>query len=189
MKTSNIIEILKRKKKGVDCTEAESAELKGFIRKIITNRKKGLAELKEETIRFDKIRVLFPIEFGEATDDIETIKRILEYLRQEINAERISQEEIFELQSLAKHIDKGDVQLLEWAGVPEFSEKYVVTDIDWDAPKSVSKALPKEITVVIPDDEDLDGYMEIQEYISDKITELTGYCHNGFATTPEINEK
>jgi len=47
------------------------------------------------------------------------IKTRLEYLRGEIEAERISYEEIAELQSLAEHIDKGDVLLLEWAGVPE----------------------------------------------------------------------
>lgn len=43
----------------------------------------------------------------------------LEYLRQEIRAERISYGEIAELQSLAPHIDPSDVELLEWAGVPE----------------------------------------------------------------------
>jgi len=46
-----------------------------------------------------------------------TIKERLEYLRQEIIAERISYGEIIELQSLIKHIDMGDVLLLEWAGV------------------------------------------------------------------------
>lgn len=44
----------------------------------------------------------------------------LEYLRGEIEAERISYGEVFELQSLAEHIDPEDVLLLEWAGVPEF---------------------------------------------------------------------
>lgn len=43
----------------------------------------------------------------------------LEYLRGEIEAECISYSELFELQSLAKYIEPGDVQLLEWAGVPE----------------------------------------------------------------------
>lgn len=47
------------------------------------------------------------------------IKARLEYLRGEIKAERISYSEIAELQSLAKHIDAGDVELLEWAGVEE----------------------------------------------------------------------
>lgn len=47
------------------------------------------------------------------------IQQRLEYLRGEIEAERISYGEIAELQNLAEHIDPGDVVLLEWAGVPE----------------------------------------------------------------------
>jgi hypothetical protein len=43
----------------------------------------------------------------------------LEYLRGEIEAERISYSEIAELQGLAQHIDSGDVLLLQWAGVEE----------------------------------------------------------------------
>lgn len=46
----------------------------------------------------------------------------LEYLRGEIEAERISQGEIAELTSLAEHIDPDDVVLLQWAGVPEFAD-------------------------------------------------------------------
>ena len=47
------------------------------------------------------------------------IKERPEYLRKEIEAERISISEILELQSLAKYIDSSDVVLLEWAGVKE----------------------------------------------------------------------
>jgi hypothetical protein len=43
----------------------------------------------------------------------------LEELRTLIIEERISQGEIAELQGLAEYIEPGDVQLLEWAGVPE----------------------------------------------------------------------
>lgn len=50
------------------------------------------------------------------------IRQRLEYLRGEIHAERISWGELHELQGLAEHIDPGDVELLEWAGVPEFPE-------------------------------------------------------------------
>lgn len=46
----------------------------------------------------------------------------LEYLRGEIRAERISMGELIELQGLAEHIEPGDVELLEWAGVPEFPD-------------------------------------------------------------------
>lgn len=51
-----------------------------------------------------------------------TPRERLEYLRGEIRAERISYGEIAELESLAGHIEEGDVELLEWAGVPEFPE-------------------------------------------------------------------
>ena len=53
----------------------------------------------------------------------DTIKERLEYLRGEIEAERISYGELSELQDLAKHIEPGDVLLLQWAGVPEFDSE------------------------------------------------------------------
>lgn len=43
----------------------------------------------------------------------------LEYLRQQLRAERISYDELHELQSLADHIKPGDVELAEAAGIPE----------------------------------------------------------------------
>lgn len=49
-----------------------------------------------------------------------TAKKRLEEIRQEIRKECISYGELFELQSLTEYIGKGDVELLEWAGVPEF---------------------------------------------------------------------
>jgi len=47
------------------------------------------------------------------------IKDRLEYLMGEIEAERISQDEILELQDLAEYIDTDNNLLLQWAGVPE----------------------------------------------------------------------
>jgi len=49
----------------------------------------------------------------------QNIKKRLEYLRQEIRTERISYGEIAELMSLAKYIDYGDIELLQWARVEE----------------------------------------------------------------------
>jgi len=51
------------------------------------------------------------------------IKSRLEYLRREIRKERISVDELMELQLLAKYIKPGDTELLEWAGVPEFENE------------------------------------------------------------------
>jgi hypothetical protein len=48
------------------------------------------------------------------------MKHRLEYLRQELRSERISLDELIELQSLVTHIDSDDVELLEAAGVNEF---------------------------------------------------------------------
>jgi len=47
----------------------------------------------------------------------------LDYLRGEIEAERISMGELIELQGYGEErvIPEGDIVLLEWAGVPEFS--------------------------------------------------------------------
>jgi len=53
---------------------------------------------------------------GEETSEIQDR---LEYLRSELHAERISYEELAELQGLAEYIDPGDVELLEAAGVEE----------------------------------------------------------------------
>ena len=47
----------------------------------------------------------------------------LEYLRQELRAERISYAELAELQTLAPHIAADDVELLEAAGVSEQKKK------------------------------------------------------------------
>jgi len=45
------------------------------------------------------------------------IKQRLEYLRQQIRNKNISYGEISELQSLSKHIEKGDTELQQWAGI------------------------------------------------------------------------
>lgn len=64
------------------------------------------------------VRSLDPAHLRErATSD--EIRARLEYLRGELRAERISMGELLELQGLAAHIEPGDVELLEAAGVPE----------------------------------------------------------------------
>lgn len=50
---------------------------------------------------------------------MDNVRERLEYLRGELRAERISYSELLELQGLAEHIEPGDVELLEAAGVPE----------------------------------------------------------------------
>ena len=55
-------------------------------------------------------------------------------------------------------------------------------DIDWDAPKSVKKNLPKKI--LIPE-EILEEQKEYEDTISDYISNITGYCHFGFKLTTD----
>jgi len=74
-----------------------------------------------------------------------TPKERLEYLRGEIEAERISWSEIAELQSLAKHIDPGDTLLLAWAEEAK-PTKFVVTlevnvDLNGVPPSVIDAAL------------------------------------------------
>lgn len=54
----------------------------------------------------------------------EVAKERLEYLREQIENECISYEEIAELESLKEHIEEDDVLLLQRAGVPELEEEH-----------------------------------------------------------------
>lgn len=63
--------------------------------------------------------------------------------------------------------------------------EYLITNIEYDTDGRKPK-LPKELKIVVPDD--VQGYEEIEQFISDEISNRTGYCHKGYATTPEIPE-
>ncbi len=62
--------------------------------------------------------------------------------------------------------------------------KYTVTDIDYDT-DGEKVDLPKELIIDVPDD--ITDEYEINEFISDEISNQTGWCHSGFSTNPEIN--
>lgn len=81
------------------------------------------------------------------------IEERLKYLRGEIEAERISCEEIAELQGLAEYIDPGDTLLLEWAGVPEQDECPVAPEEQGKPPFLIQQEFDDE-PVYIVDDED-----------------------------------
>lgn len=57
-------EIIKRKLEGTDCTEAESAEIKGFLREV--NQRAWQHWTDEELQLVDSIELLFPIEYSES---------------------------------------------------------------------------------------------------------------------------
>ena len=56
------------------------------------------------------------------------IKQRLEYLRGEIYSGRISYEEKFELEAIAKYMEPGDVELLQWAGICEHANTHEKLD-------------------------------------------------------------
>jgi hypothetical protein len=60
----------------------------------------------------------------------------LEYLRGELRAERLSWGGVLELQDLAAHIETGDVELLEAAGVSETPD--LELDLGLDQPEVLS---------------------------------------------------
>ena len=64
--------------------------------------------------------------------------------------------------------------------------EFIITNIqyDTDGVSAKSLGLPKELKIIVPDE--CDGYDEIEQYISDEISNQTGYCHKGYATTPQI---
>lgn len=66
------------------------------------------------------------------------------------------------------------------------NRKFTVTNInfDTDGESPEELGLPKQMEIEVP--EDLEGYEEIEGFISDEITNRTGFCHLGFSTTPEI---
>ena len=53
-----ILEIIERKRQGIDCTEEESAEIKAYLREL---------KLPEEQPVVAEIQELFPLEYGEAS--------------------------------------------------------------------------------------------------------------------------
>ena len=63
----------------------------------------------------------FRTRFGADFEIVPPVAERLEELRKQLRAECISYGELIELQNLAGHIDPSDVELLEAAGVPEFS--------------------------------------------------------------------
>lgn len=93
----------------------------------------------------------------------------LEYLRSELRAERISQGELAELESLAKHIEPGDVELLEAAGVPEHS---VAVEI------SISYRVYDYKTIEIPSDRFNDIDLDDEEVLAKLLAEFDGRSYN-----------
>lgn len=64
---------------------------------------------------------------------------------------------------------------------------FIVSDIKFDTDGKRVKGLPKTLTITVPD-ESCESDYDIVEYISDEISNITGWCHMGFTTDPPLNE-
>lgn len=60
--------------------------------------------------------------------------------------------------------------------------KFKVINIDYDT-DGENIELPTEMEIDVPENYDSE---EILQYLSDKISDDTGFCHFGFKTLPEI---
>jgi hypothetical protein len=61
--------------------------------------------------------------------------------------------------------------------------KYKVINIEFDT-DGEDVDLPKELIIEVPDD--LEDEQEIDDFISDEISNETGFCHKGFQTLPHL---
>ncbi|SVB48163.1 uncharacterized protein METZ01_LOCUS201017, partial [marine metagenome] len=67
---------------------------------------------------------------------------------------------------------------------------FQVSNIEWDTEDSSGEGpegldLPKSLTVNVPD-EHLSSYEDTEEFISDFISNVTGFTHKGYNTNPDI---
>jgi hypothetical protein len=99
--------ILERKRNGVDCTEAESAEIKGYLREY---------KLPEEQSIVAEIQELFPQEYGEYLDEENIITDREEICRALMLPFSITDSFLpKELKPVAKTIFKGDARGEPWS--------------------------------------------------------------------------
>ena len=57
--------------------------------------------------------------------------------------------------------------------------KYIVTNIDYDTDNE-DVSLPQSLEISVPNTKGLLDILFIEGYISDEITNRTGFCHFGF---------
>jgi hypothetical protein len=85
-----------------------------------TNDHKHVNKSEEHEVNYTRKRTFD--DGGGVGNAPKEVEERLEYLRGEIRNESISYDEIVELQSMKEYIAPDDVELLQWAGVEEYSE-------------------------------------------------------------------
>lgn len=64
------------------------------------------------------------------------------------------------------------------------NREVTITDIDYDT-DGVRIKLPKTLKIVIPDDIDITDKEDVEQFLSDEISNITGFCHKGFVIEGE----
>ena len=64
------------------------------------------------------------------------------------------------------------------------TKTFTVKNIKWDTDGRKVK-LPKTLKIAVQESEYVNAE-EIDQFISDEISNITGYCHTGFDTVPKI---
>ena len=65
------------------------------------------------------------------------------------------------------------------------AKKVSVTDIVWDTDGEKVDGLPVQIEIEIP--ASIKSRDEAEEYVSDTVSDVGGFCHAGFSCTPELS--
>lgn len=65
-----IKKIIIRKKNGTDCTEQESAEVKGYLKRLLINAKHGKLYTHDKVAIIADIEEHFPLEYGESLFEV-----------------------------------------------------------------------------------------------------------------------
>jgi len=61
--------------------------------------------------------------------------------------------------------------------------KFVVKGIEYDTDDEEIDDLPETLTITVPEDIEDD---DVEEYLSDEISNITGFCHKGFTIEGEV---
>ena len=64
--------------------------------------------------------------------------------------------------------------------------EYIANNIQWDT-EGEEVDLPTEVKIEVPDT--ISKRTDILDYISDEITNETGFCHFGFTVNPKVKTK
>ena len=110
------------------------------------------------------------------------IKKQLESIRKSIQNENVSYAELAELQSLSKYIDPNDIELREWAGIPEFEdgEEFAKGGAISTNSKEVREAIKKHIleNVLDENENEFKNIDEASQYVADEFKRVADYPYN-----------